>query len=260
MSLLETLSQRSLFSEASLLQDREGYAPLPWELSPELAYAYWTRRATAQSELGLARELAGLPNSTLAELAQVFEAAPRRRRFDSARFAIPVGVVLLFVGALAWLLFAALPLAGTPAGGVVQSIGVGALAAGLLAVAIGALAAFNMMPLDVAHGRLGLVVGMLNEQHPWLYKASHVAQNPAAEAYRQRVLEERGALRGVDYLMMREIVRGHEALELTQLSRSVVEELQTVAAQPEPTARRLVSVPAQAATAHSELGPFSAAR
>ncbi len=256
MSLLESLTQRSLFSEASLLQDREGYQPLPWELTPELAYAYWTHRATVQSELGLARELAGLPNATLAELADVFERTPRRRRFDGARFAIPIGVGMLFVGALAWMLFAALPLAGTAAGSVVQSIGVGALAAGLLAVAVGALAAFNMMPLDVAHGRLGLVVGLLNEQHPWLYKAARLMQTPAAEAYRQRVLNERGALRGVDYLMMREIVRGHEALELTQLSRSVVEELQRVPAQPEPSAPRLVSVPPVVATQ----GPLSGTR
>lgn len=257
MSMLESLSQRSLFSEASLLQDREGYAPLPWELSPELAYAYWTRRATVQSELGLARELAGLPNSTLADLAGVFERTPRRRRLDSARFAFPVGVAMLFLGAVAWLLFAALPLAGTPAGSVVQSIGVGALSAGLLAIAIGALAAFNMMPLDVAHGRLGLVVGLLNEQHPWLYKAAHLAQSAPAEAYRQRVLNERGALRGVDYLMMREVVRGHEALELTQLSRNVVDELQRVpAAQPEPAAPRLVAV----AAVPTEAGPHSASR
>ncbi|MEO7152880.1 MAG: hypothetical protein ABIX46_14380 [Burkholderiaceae bacterium] len=254
MSLLETLTQRSLFSEASLLQDREGYAPLPWELTPPLAYAYWTQRATVQSELGLARELAGLPNVTLADLAEVFERTPRRRRFDSARFAIPVGVGMLFVGALAWMLFAALPLAGTAAGSVVQSVGIGALAAGLLAVAVGALAAFNMMPLDVAHGRLGLVVGLLNEQHPWLYKAARLAQTPAAEAYRQRVLNERGALRGVDHLMMREIVRGYEALELTQLSRNVVEELQRVAVLPEPSAPRLVAVPA------GDAGALSAAR
>lgn len=256
MSLLESLTQRSLFSEASLLQDREGYQPLPWELTPELAYAYWTRRATVQSELGLARELAGLPNATLAELAEVFERTPRRRRYDGARFAIPVGVGLLFVGALAWMLFAALPLAGTAAGSVVQSVGVGSLAAGLLAVAVGALAAFNMMPLDVAHGRLGLVVGLLNEQHPWLYKAARLMQTPAAEAYRQRVLTDRGALRGVDYLMMREIVRGHEALELTQLSRSVVEELQRVPVAPEPSAPRLVAVPA----GHGDAGGLSATR
>ena len=256
MSLLENLTQRSLFSEASLLQDREGYVPLPWDLAPEPAYAYWTRRASMQSELGLARELAGLPNATLAELADVFERTPRRRRYDGARFAIPVGVAMLFLGALAWLLFAALPLAGTPAGSVIQSIGVGALAAGLLAVAVGALAAFNMMPLDVAHGRLGLVVGLLNEQHPWLYKAARLTQAPAADAYRQRVLSDRGALRGVDYLMMREIVRGHEALELTQLSRSLVEELQRVPFHPEPSAPRLVSVPAGQADA----GSFSATR
>jgi hypothetical protein len=210
-----------------------------------------------QSELSLARELAGLPNTALAELAAVFESTPRRRRFDSARFAIPVGVSMLVLCALAWLLYVAVPLSGTAAGGVVQAVGIGALSAGLLAIAIGALAAFNMMPLDVAHGRLGLVVGLLNEQHPWLYKTSRLSQTAPADAYRQRVLGERGALRGVDYLMMREIVRGHEALELTQLARTVVEELQRVPAPlPEPTAPRLVSVPAGI----GEAGPMSASR
>ena len=258
MSLLENLSQRSFFSDASLLHDREGYAPLPWAMTPELAYGYWTRRATVQSELSLARELAGLPNSTLAELAVVFETTPRRRRVDGTRFAIPAGVALLVLGALAWVAFAAASLQGTLFGTVVQALGMGALSAGLLAVAVGALAAFNMMPLDVAHGRLGLVVGLLNEQHPWLYKAARLSQTAPSEAYRQRVLNERGALRGVDYLMMREIVRGHEALEQTQLARTVVDEIQRVPAPTpaEPMAPRLVSV----AVGNPEAGSMSASR
>jgi hypothetical protein len=73
----------------------------------------------------------------------------------------------------------------------------------------------------------------------------------AADAYRRHVLSERGPLRGVDYLMMREIAHANDALEMTRVARSVAEQLACVdvpSAALQGKEPRLVSVPTPGAT------------
>ena len=241
--MLQSLSQGSLFSDDSLLQAREGYLPITAPSSMEVAFEHWTRRVTTQHELGIARELAGLPEETLAGLASVFAHAPRRVRTDKLRFALPIGTVLLLMGAFVLSLDANLVSPGGAGVSPLQTLGIGFLACGVIAIGMGVIAAFGMMGLDVAHGKLGLCAGPLDEQHPWLYKASFVMRDPAADAYRRRILGERGPLRGVDYLMMREIANANDALEMTRVARSVAEELSAVDVPAAPSKEpRLVSV------------------
>ena len=246
MSVVQTLSQGSLFSDESLLQAREGYQPIPPASSAEIAFDQWTRRMTTQHELSIAREMAGLSEEALAGLASVFASVPRRRRTDGWRFSLPAGAALLLAGALILSFDASLPSSGPAGISALHTLAIGCLAGGVIAIAIGVLVAFSMMPLDVAHGKLGLCAGLLDEQHPWLYKAAVVARDRSADAYRQRILRERGPLRGIDYLMMREIARANEAVESTRVARSVAEALSLVdpttpGAQAKET--RLVAVP-----------------
>ena len=91
---------------------------------------------------------------------------------------------------------------------------------------MGALSAFKAMPAELAYGRVGLYVGPLNEQHPWLYDTLLLMRNAAAETYRRRTLRERGPLRGLDCLMMREIARAEQGLATTETARRVAEEVQ----------------------------------
>jgi hypothetical protein len=83
-----------------------------------------------------------------------------------------------------------------------------------------------MSSVDLAYGHVGLYVGPLNEQHPWLYKAYLLMRNGAAQEYRQRVLGQRGMLRGVDCVLMGEIARADEERVMTLTARSVAEQVQ----------------------------------
>lgn len=244
MSLLQSLAQGSLFTEESLLQSSEGYLVISPSSTPEGAFDAWTRKMTMQSELGIAREMAGLSEESLSALAGVFARTPRRARTDRLRPAIPAGAALLLAG-LGLLLLAGV--VSSPAGAaVLQTLAIGCLVFGGGALCAGVLKAFSVMPLEAAHARLGLCTSLLDEQHPWLYKASFVTRDRAADAYRQRILQERGALRGVDYLMMREIARTQDALETTRVARTVAEQLNrvdSIAAEAHAKERRLVSVP-----------------
>lgn len=243
MSLFQGLFQGSLFSDESLLQSRDGYRPMSRATSDELAFEEWTQRVTHQHELSVARELAGLPEEALAGLASVFERSPRRRRTDKLRHAIPAGAASMLVGALVLWVGASV---GGVAAALLQALGAGLLAIGATAASLGVLAAFSTMALEVAHGKLGLCTGLLNEQHPWLYKASVITRDLAADAYRRRILSERGPLRGADYLVMREIARANDAMEMTRIARTVAEQLNRVDAAPLDGAHarepRLVSV------------------
>jgi len=101
---------------------------------------------------------------------------------------------------------------------------------GLVVLAIGFLSAFSTLHLELCHGTTGLYFGRLDEQHPWLFKTMNLTHYPAAEEYRQRVVRERGRLRGVDYVMMKEIVRNQEALEQALPARAVAEKIQLLPA------------------------------
>jgi len=101
---------------------------------------------------------------------------------------------------------------------------------GLVVLAIGFLSAFSTLHLELCHGTTGLYFGRLDEQHPWLFKTMNLTHHPAAEEYRQRVVRERGWLRGVDYVMMKEIVRNQEALEQALPARAIAEKIQLLPA------------------------------
>lgn len=250
MSLLQSLSQGSLSSDESLLQAREGYLAIPRTSPAEAAFDQWTQRMTTQHELALAREMAGLPEENLAGLAEVFARTPRRGRTDRLRTSIPLGAALFVAGLVLLLLESTLSPSGAAL--VLRTLAIGLLAGGGVVLCIGVLKAFSTMPLEVAHGRLGLFTSLLDEQHPWLYKASFLMRDRAADAYRQRILNERGPLRGVDFVMMREIARAQDAIETTRLARTIAEQLSRIDDAPadgQAKERRLVSVPNAAANA-----------
>ena len=84
---------------------------------------------------------------------------------------------------------------------------------GVLALSARYIASFTGAPLDRAYSTLGLYVSQLHDRHPWLYETLSVARHEAADEYRCKVLNERGLLRGADYVLMCEIVHVHEALD-----------------------------------------------
>lgn len=226
MSVLDNLFHWSLLSESTLMQAREGYKPTPAAANAAMEFAQRTERMSTQSDIVAAREIAGLPEDSLSALATEFAHAPRRRRTDRLRLAIPSGVMLFAAGLFGLLLNGGMPMPASGSLSDLQLLSSACLAAGVIAGAVGALAAFSLMSIDVAYGKVGLYVGLLNEQHPWLYKTVLVMRNPAAQEYRLRVLAERGVLRGVDYVLMREIARADEAQVMTQTARAVAEQVQ----------------------------------
>jgi hypothetical protein len=118
-------------------------------------------------------------------------------------------------------------------------------------VACGLVKAFSLLQLDLAHGAIGLLVGKLETGHPWLYQTLALARHPAASDYREDVVTRRGLLRGLDTVVMRELVRAHEAIERTRFARAVTDELQQKKPQPsEPPSpeRRIVRMASKSST------------
>ena len=147
------------------------------------------------------------------------------------RWVLPAGVSTTVAGAL---MLGLNQLAADPASasGLTALNGLGSLAllAGLVTMGVATARAYMAVPMDKAYCLLGLYVGELTEQHPWLYKTVLLTHNSAAEAYRVRVLTERGVLRGVDYIMMEEIASAHENMELTTTARTMRERVQSLPA------------------------------
>ncbi len=224
MSFLNILLQ----GDETLVRAPHAYLPLPVTAPADTAYAHWTSKLASQHALGVARELAGLPEPRLAELAAEFVRAPQRQRTDKLRMSFPLAAALLLAGAIALAFDASLRAAGSSGMSVLQGMAIGCFVGGAGAVIAGVLAAFAMKPLEVAHSKLGQCLGLLDEQHAWLYDASLVMRNPAADTYRQHTLQERGPLRGIDYVMMCEVARVSDALDMTHVARSVAERLNTV--------------------------------
>jgi len=212
-------------TEEDVLHAREIYRPSPAARAPEVALAQWTERIAALSHLAVARELAGLSDEQLAAMALEFQKAPRRQRTDPLRHAFAASAVLALAGGI-------LALASTTAPGYAGELSPTALGAGvcfvlaLVAVCAGTLSSFRLMPTEAAYAKLGLYVGLLDEQHPWLYKAYAVLRNPAALNYRDEVLRDRGPLRGMDYVMMFEIAEIQAKMELMQNARVVAASVQ----------------------------------
>jgi len=223
--LINQLFAGSLLSNERLMEAREHYSPTTEAKSPEEAFARWTQRVSLQSELGSAREMAGLTEEELSQMEAEFVRCPKRIRSARAR-AVPTGAVLTSLGAVGVGVHSFL--AGTSEAGrqaILMGSGV-VLVAGLIVLAISVLSAFGALHLELSHGTTGLYFGRLDEQHPWLYKTVNLTHHPAAEAYRRHVLRERGWLRGLDYVMMRETVRVHDAMERTLPTRLVAERIQ----------------------------------
>ena len=72
MSLLTGWMNGSLVSSVQLMHAREFYAPRRPATEPKRAFAHWTERASIQSELACARELAGLSDAELQVLEEVY--------------------------------------------------------------------------------------------------------------------------------------------------------------------------------------------
>ena len=211
--------------EEGIAHARERYRPSRDTPTPKIAFARWTEHIESLPELVASRELAGLPDKELSALAQEFAKAPRRKRTDVFRFSFAAAAILATTGAgFAYADFM------DPA----RAVGLSPLAAaagacfGAAFVAFGAgiWTGFRLVPTESAYAKLGLLVGALDEQHPWLYKAYFAMRDAAALAYRDKVLRERGCIRGMDYLLMREIAELHENMELTQNARTVAASVQ----------------------------------
>ena len=243
MSALDHLLEGSLIGKERLMQAREYYTPSRAVLLPEQAFEHWTRRIAVQSPLGSVREMVGLADAQLDTLEGEFIRCPIRPRSAWDRHGLRIGALGVLFACIA---FAASPLVGLGAAAsqAMTVAGAAALLAGLASIAVAALKAFSAMHLDLSHGTTGLYVGRLDEQHPWLYKTMALLRHEAAERYRQTVLRDRGPLRGLDYVMMRELVAAHEALDRLSPARAVAEQLQSCEKSTEATVTepRLVQV------------------
>src|SRR5438309_5808766 len=162
------LIKGSLLSSERLLQAREYYAPSKAVLPAKAEFARWTDRVAVQSEVGGAREMAGLSDAELNALEDEFARCPARPRPELARYAIPAGAALAAFGvsSLAWQGFR---LDGQGSLLLGQFMSAACLVIGVFVFAFGLLAGFSAMHRDLTYGVVGLCVGTLDEQHPWLY-------------------------------------------------------------------------------------------
>ena len=195
----------------------------------------WARRALMQSEIASARELAGLTDEALTHLENEFSGCATPARAAWQRDTLPVGIALLVLAGFA---FAAPAYLVALSGFDAQLLRIGGAAlvlVGVLALGARYVASFSAAPLDRAYSTLGLYVSQLHDRHPWLYETLSVARHEAADEYRRKVRDERGLLRGADYVLMCEIVRVHEALDRARPASFVVEALQLLPA-PSPPA------------------------
>jgi hypothetical protein len=212
-------------TEEDVLHSRERYRPSPPARTPEMALAHWTERIAALPDLVASRELAGLSDEELSALALEYQRTPRHKRTDVLRHAYAASALLALTGGGLALIEATTPGQAVQLSPLIQGAGVCFVSA-FIAVCAGAMSSLRMVPTEAAYAKLGLHVGLLNEQHPWLYRAYVVLRNPAALNYRDKVLRERGPIRGMDYVMMCEIAEIHAKMELTQNARAVASAVQ----------------------------------
>ena len=233
-SMFGQLIPGSITGKADPERAREGERCSDPAESARAQMTHWSHRMTRQPELATAREIAGLSDAELAALAGEFTLSPRRKRTDATRFATPFGVVV-FAAGLAGLMLqeASLGAAGRGVLSAFEVICLGSLVVGLVAVALGTMKAFSLTSVDLAYAHLGVYTGVIDEQHPFLYKTYLLMRNSAAQAYRDRVLMTRGVLRGVDYVLMREIARADEERVMTLTARDVSALVQAAPAAPQ---------------------------
>jgi hypothetical protein len=215
----------SLMTDIDVPHVRESYRSSQAAPTAKMAFAQWTERIARLPDLVASRELAGLSDDQLSALALEFENAPRYKRTDIFRFSFAVAALLALAGA--GLAYGEFTTPDKAAGLSPLVVGAAAFAgAAFIALCAGTLTRLRLVPTEAAYGKVGLLVGVLNEQHPWLYNAYFVIRNPAAHAYREKVVRKRGPIRGMDYLLMRQVAELEEDMALTQNTRAVVAALQ----------------------------------
>jgi len=251
MSFMQQIIDGSLVSRQRLMQSREFYSPSERKAPARVALARWTSRVLEQPALSVARELAGLSEPELDELEAEFRHCPLRQPPQWVRYAIVVGIVLMALAGLG-LCLQALTGLGETGSRTLQAASVACLLIGLLPLGVGLISAFGGLHLDLSYGTVGLYVGKLDEQHPWLYDARSLTKHGIAEEYRQRTLHERGLLRGADFVMMRELVQAQEALARVRAARSVAEQFQSLPAAAQPIVHEPRLVRVSAANHHRE--------
>ena len=221
-------------SDKRLLEARPGHELDVVAAAGRLSLVEWAERALLQSEIVSARELAGLPDAELTHLENEFFRCRTRPRPAWQRDALPLGIASLLLAGCAFAAPEHFVRLSDFAAQILRIAGAGLLVIGALALGVRYLASFTGAPRDRAYGTLGLYVSQLQDRHPWLYETFSVARHEAADEYRCKVLNERGLLRGADYVLMCEIVRVHEALDRARPANFVVEALQLLPAPPPP--------------------------
>ena len=242
---LKRIMDGLLVSRERLMRAREFYSPASRELPADRLFANWTERVSVQSELGSAREMAGLSNAELEALEAEFVRCPTRPKPAWMREAVLAGIILLVLAGIGLTMLGLTEL-GDVASRTLQALSAASLLLGLVPLSIGLLTSFSVLHLELSYGTTGLYVGKLDEQHPWLYKATALTRHETAEDYRRRTLIERGPMRGMDYVLMREMVKVQESLEQMRPARSVSDQLQLLpvpvaAGSPEPRLVRIGS-------------------
>jgi len=217
-----------MISDKHLLEARPCHEPdaVAAAAAGRSSLAEWAQRALLQSEIASARELAGLTDAELTHLENEFSGCRTRPRPAWQRDAVPLGIALLLLAGCAFAAPEYLVRLSDFNAQLVRIAGAALVLIGVSALSARYLASITGAPLDRTYSTLGLYVSQLQDRHPWLYETLSVARHEAADEYRCKVLNERGLLRGADYVLMCEIVRVHEALDRARPASFVVEALQ----------------------------------
>jgi len=229
-----TIARGPMISDKRLLEARPCHEPDVVAAAGRSSLVEWARRALLQSEIASARELAGLTDAELTHLENEFSRCGTRPRPAWQRDAVPLGIAVLLLAGCAFAAPEYLVRLSDFNALLVRIAGAALVLIGALALSARYLASLTGAPLDRAYSTLGLYVSQLQDRHPWLYETLSVARHEAADEYRCKVLNERGLLRGADYVLMSEIVRVHEALDRARPANFVVEALQLLPTPPPP--------------------------
>lgn len=227
---IHTTPEVPIISDKRLLEARPWHEPDVVAAAGRSSLVEWAQRALLQTEIASARELAGLTDAELTHLENEFSGCRTRPRPAWQRDAMPLGIAFLLLAGCAFAAPEYLVRLSDFDAQLVRIAGAVLVLTGVLALSARYLASLTGAPLDRAYSTLGLYVSQLQDRHPWLYETLSVARHDAADEYRCKVLNERGLLRGADYVLMCEIVRVHEALDRARPANFVVEALQLLPA------------------------------
>lgn len=188
-----------------------------------LSAARWAHRLSAVGVKTVVRELAGLDDRQLMRLAREVAARPALGAPTSVRLCIGGGMLLALAGAVA---LGAESLNGAEVSKELMGLAVAAIVLGAVIAGFGWMLGLRTVPAARAYETLSRYVGVLDEQHPWLYQALESVQGQTAEAYRERVLASRGPLRGLDLMMMQFAAEAQSEVLQCLPARDAVQRLQ----------------------------------